>query len=605
MLKDQYLTLIRCSAITLLLSSMLSGCQSEPPRPQSIAQGDYAAVRQYLSAYIASEMRKQDVTGLSIALVDDQTVIWTQGFGYADKTGHVAATPETLYRVGSISKLFTATAVMQLAEQGKLDIDQPLQTYVPEFSVRARDGDARITPRNIMTHHSGLPRDYLSGMWTAQPAPFTELAAKLGHENTAYPPDMLFSYSNIGVTLLGHAVQNVSGVPYAEHMQNAVLRPMGMTYSSFSAAPADSPLMSHGYRKGAPAYEPALRDVPAGGMNTNVLDLARFLSMTFADGKAGNATLLRPETMQEMLRPQNERVALDMNFQVGLGWMLSGLGSIGIENAGKVAHHAGSTILFHSQLIALPEHKLGVVVLANSASAAQVVNQVAIEALKLALQAKRGIAPATPPKPALTDAPLDVETAAAFAGDYATMLGYAHVENRGGKLHASVAGANFRLAPRSDGLIGIRYDLLGFIPVSMGEEMDLIGLSRKQVNGREVIIAQAGKQQMLVGEKLHPLAVSPAWQQRLGEYELANLNGDEPLLERFALKLENGFLLCEVALTIQPGVLLRLPLVPRSDDAANVAIMLHDYGETVRFVPVNGEERLVFAGYELRRKRTH
>jgi len=105
------------------------------------------------------------ITGLSVALVDDQEMVWSEGFGYADKANGVAATPDTLYMVASISKLFTASAIMQLAEAGKIDIDQPVQTYVPEFSINSRFPEAGpITPRTLMTHHAGLPSDITNGM---------------------------------------------------------------------------------------------------------------------------------------------------------------------------------------------------------------------------------------------------------------------------------------------------------------------------------------------------------------------------------------------------------------------------------------------------------
>ena len=112
-------------------------------------------------------MKKNSVTGLSIALVDDQRIVWAEGFGYADQEKKIPATADTLYRVGSISKLFTDTAAMQLVEQGKLDIDQPLKKYIPNFSIKSRYPDtAEITPRQLMTHHSGLPRDRLKGFMT-------------------------------------------------------------------------------------------------------------------------------------------------------------------------------------------------------------------------------------------------------------------------------------------------------------------------------------------------------------------------------------------------------------------------------------------------------
>lgn len=143
---------------------MCSGCSTMPKKPDSLARKDYSYTKDYISWLIKKEMKKNDVTGLSLALVDDQRIVWAEGFGFADVGHHIPATPDTVYRIGSISKLFTATAAMQLAEQGRLDINQPLQSYLPEFSVKSRFASAiSITPRTLMTHHSGLPSDLQKG----------------------------------------------------------------------------------------------------------------------------------------------------------------------------------------------------------------------------------------------------------------------------------------------------------------------------------------------------------------------------------------------------------------------------------------------------------
>lgn len=107
---------------------LLAGCANAPQRPASVTRGDYATTREYVTRLIQHEMKKNSVEGLSIALVDDQRIVWAEGFGYADEAKNIPATAYTIYRVGSISKLFTDTAAMQLAEQGKLDIDQPLES---------------------------------------------------------------------------------------------------------------------------------------------------------------------------------------------------------------------------------------------------------------------------------------------------------------------------------------------------------------------------------------------------------------------------------------------------------------------------------------------
>ena len=605
-MSNKLLVLLRKRAATFfsfastVLVLILTGCASAPMRPAIIVPNDYEASKQYLAALIQYQMKKNDVTGLSIALVDDQRIVWKQGFGYADKAQNIPATPETLYRVASISKLFTATAAMQLAEQGRMDIDKPLQTYIPEFSMKASATDGIITPRNIMTHHSGLPRDYLKGMFNNHPQPFTDITTAITGTPLTYPTGLIFSYSNVGITLLGHAIQNVTGKPFEQHLQESVLQPLGMKNSSFTTALPTSSLMSKGYRQGVQMEEPALSDTPAGGLNTNVLDLSRFLSMTFAKGMAGERQILKADTVGEMLRPQNADVPLDLNFHMGLGWILSGLGSITIENAGTVAHHGGASILFHSQTITLPEHKLGVIVLSNSATSSEAVNIVATEALQLALEIKTGIKPAERPKVPFAARPLSAETAQSYVGDYTTFLGHVKIFRKGDSLRADAAGKTFTLLPRTDGQLGMKYALLGIFPVSLGE-LDNIGIARQQVAGRDMVTARLGNQQLLIGEKIQPVALSNKWLQRLGEYEITNLDGDELLLKHLKLSYENEFLLLEFSFG-EPGQKIKQVIAPISDESAILLGPLRDYGEHIEIISRNGEERVYFSGYELRKK---
>jgi len=153
---------------------------------------------------------------------------------------------------------------MQLAEQGKIDIDEPLTRYLPEFSIKTRfPGTGSITPRNMMTHHSGLPANFYKGILSKDPEPFTKVINKLKDEYVAYPPDFVYSYSNLGVTLLGNLVERVSGMGFTSYMDGSLLRPLGMDSSSFSVRPGM--VVAKGYRNGKETIEPAIRDLPASG----------------------------------------------------------------------------------------------------------------------------------------------------------------------------------------------------------------------------------------------------------------------------------------------------------------------------------------------------
>jgi CubicO group peptidase (beta-lactamase class C family) len=583
---------------------LISACSVAPPRPESVVRNDYESFKPYVEQLIRHEMDANAITGLSIALVDDQRIVWAKGFGYADKENNKPASAETLYLVGSISKLFTATAAMQLAEQKKLDIDRPLKDALPEFSIRSRFADsAPITPRNLMTHHSGLPRDFSTGMFTKTPEPFTELVRHIRTTDAFYPPNHVFSYSNVGITLLGHAIQNASGMPFADYMQRSVLTPLGMNTASFGIGVAKSDLMAKAYRKGALVEEPALRDVPAGGLSASVVDISRFLSMVFADGRAGTTQVLKPESLREMLKAQNTDVPLDLNFHQGLGWMLSTLGASTIENAGPVAHHAGAMINYRGQLYALPEHKLGVIVLASSASAGRAIDHVATEALGLALEAKTGIKQPKHAKIPAADPPWPADRLQPYVGDYTSMIGHIRVHLDGDHLRADALGRTFNLVPRSDGQLGLEYKLLGLMSVDLGT-LDVIGITRRNVTGHDVLVASLGAQEMLVGERIQaPKDEDRApWLKRLGRYEIVNAGDDHNFVQRIAVTEERGFLIAEIAMTDQQGPPQRLVLQPVSEHAAILLGSLADGGGMLRCAAnESGAEQCSISGYTLRR----
>jgi len=586
----------------VLCLTTLAGCSVAPTRPASVARGDLAATQAYITRLVQHDMAQHKVTGLSLALVDDQRVVWAQGFGFADVPQSIPASADTLYRVGSISKLFTAAAAMQLAERGLLDIDQPIQHLLP--ALQTLPSAVAITPRQLMTHHSGLPRDRLKGFQNPQPQPFASLVDDLAGEPLAYAPGQVFSYSNAGISVLGTVVQSLSGTPFAQHLQQSVLTPLGMAHSAFEAGVSNSPLMAKGYRGREAVAETPLRDVPAGGLNASASDLSRFMAMVFAEGLSGTQQVLKPETVAEMLRPQNSAVPLDFNFQTGLGWMLSTLGTSTLENAGPVAHHAGAIGMFRSQMYLLPKHKLGIVVLANSGTATRVVDHIATETLALALEAKTGITQPTHAKPTWADAPLPAAVQSAHVGHYTTLVGPVHINAKGQDLSVNAVGHDFKLRPRSDGLLGLDYALLGLVSVDLGS-LSEIGFSRRTVAGRDLLLARVGTQDMLVGQRMEPPASLGAWQQRLGDYDISNLGDDPKVAQRIRLIEERGFLVLEITPLDEPDQAVRAVLKPVSDTQALLLGPLADRGDAVRSVIMDGVEQLAYSGYLARKRATH
>lgn len=594
----------RAVILILICSSLLPGCSTAPAKPETATLGDYEYTKQFISWLIKKEMKSNNITGLSIALVDDQRIVWAESFGYADKADNIPATPQTVYAVGSISKLFTATAAMQLAEQGKLDIDKPLQTYLPEFSMKSRFPDAGpITPRTIMTHHSGLPSDLRKGMWSKNPEPFTSVVDRIKDEYVAYPPNFIFSYSNLGVTLLGHAIQNASNRDFVTYMDEALLRPMNMTLSGFSARPDMKRFLAKGYRKGKETGEALTpdRDLPAGALLSNVLDLSRFMRMVFAQGMSGEHRILRSETLAEMLRPQNADVPLDLDIRNGLGWMLGESASFSINDAGMVADHGGGIPGFRSELMILPEQKLGVVILSNSESAGNTVVNLAVRTLKLAFEAKTGIQQHEVKKPVRVESKLPVQDMQAYEGWYATIAGPVKITLSSGKLETEVMGKNMRLVPLADGGLGLRYKFLGLIPVSLGD-LEYLSISRASVAGHDIIKAHSiGQREFVLGEKIKPVPVPQKWLQRAGEYEITNPGEDLFIPDQHRLRYADGLLLLDYFDPTAESTV-SFALLPVSDTDAVIYGLGRNMGETIRAVTTDGKEMLYYSGYVLRKK---
>lgn len=592
-------TLYQKSIIALSIFT-LSACSTPPLKPASPTRGDYTYTKEYISWLIKQEMDDADVTGLSIALVDDKEIVWAQGFGYADKQANIMATQDTIYNVGSISKVFTATAAMQLAEQGKLDIDQPLQKYLPEFSIKSRFGDTNtITPRNIMTHHSGLPCNWLQGMIVRHPGSFTEVVTAVKDEYMAYPTDYVFAYSNLGMTLLGATVGRLGENGYNSYMDTQLLSPLGMTHSEFASSTS-----SKSYDKGKEVEVIPMRDLPASGLNSSVSDIAHFMQMVLADGKYKGRQILKPESLSEMFKVQNANVPMDIDSKVGLGWMLNG---VDVPHAGTVASHGGLTMNFHALMAVLPEHKLGVVVLSNSTTAQSVVDKVAAETLKLALDAKRGI---TQPMKVVKEAdsvPLTKDDIPAYEGYFDTLIGLIKVSGKTDDLHTEIMGQELELIPHEDKEFGVRLKLFGFIPLNI-DALKSVSLSLHKIDGHDVLALKHNGQSILIGEKLAPATIPEYMLDYTGDYEIVN-KPDGPSFDSVRVLFEDGLLIGaftfpqkKSGFVFYPGFVFRMALKPVADNAVILAGLGPGKGETMHLKKIGDEAHISVSGLEFRKK---
>lgn len=246
----------------------MSGCATY--LPVSVDRSRLSPERQQqVVDQVKAAMNKGNIAGLSLALVDKEGLLWSGNFGFADKADQRIPTVQTLYRIGSITKLFTATAVAQLHERGLLDLNDPVSKYLPELKVVACFGRPEVTIAQLLTHQSGLPHSYEPNFWTG--SDWRGVAADLKCDMVPYRPGLIVSYSNVGYTLLGNVIEKVSGESYHHYVQTHILEPLQIdgedALFELQGQLSDSQFskrVAHAYDlSGQESKEPPLRDLPA------------------------------------------------------------------------------------------------------------------------------------------------------------------------------------------------------------------------------------------------------------------------------------------------------------------------------------------------------
>ena len=337
------------------------------PDPALSERPEVTAAISIVAAWIENQRAYSGLPGVSIGIVHDQTLVWAQGFGWADVERRVPATADTLYRIASITKTFTATAILQLRDAGRLQLDDPLTRHLPWFSVASRHAEAPpITIRHLLTHTSGLPREAAFPYWTDFDFPTVErLREGLTRQEGILATETQWKYSNLALALAGDVVTAASGAPYADYVRRHILEPLGMKDTSVASPDPGHPRLARPYGRRMPdgsrapaPYVDTRAIAAAANMTTFVTDLARFAMLQLRDGPAGGAQILRGSTIREMQRVH----WLEPDWQAG--W---GLG-FRIMRAGGKTHfgHGGSLPGYRTQLRIWPADKLAVIAMTNA-----------------------------------------------------------------------------------------------------------------------------------------------------------------------------------------------------------------------------------------------
>lgn len=406
----------------------------------------YAPAVEQLKALVEREAKEKNLPALAVALVDDQTVVWTHAVGHQDSAKKVRATDKTTFRVGSVSKLFTDVAIMQLVEKGELDLDAPVSKYLPTFQPKNPHNKTEVTLRHLMAHRSGLIRESPVGNYFDPTEPtLAKTVESVNGLDLVYPPGERIKYSNAAIAVVGMVLEHTQKTRFETYLAKSVLAPLGMTDSAFEPTPgvkknlAEAVMWTvHGREFPAPTFQ--LGTSPAGSMYSTTTDLSKFISCLFADGKP----VLKKETVAEMFKLQFAKPDDKQGF--GLGFI------VGELDGQKRIGHGGAVYGFSTELALLPESKLGVVVCSSRDVSNAVTTRVATDALRLMLAAKQG-----KPLPKLIQtSPIPAEEAKTLVGRYRSQDRWIDVTESFGKVYItpSRGGHRFQIRKTATGLIG-------------------------------------------------------------------------------------------------------------------------------------------------------
>ena len=333
---------------------------SAPPAtagtPTAAPELTKADVDAWLDGYMPYALKAGDIPGAVVVVVKDGQPLTMRGFGYSDLKAAKPVDPNlTLFRPGSVSKLFTWTAVMQLVQAGKLNLDTDVNTYL-DFKIAPKDGKP-ITLRNLMTHTPGFAETakYLIEFGEKHPQPLGKILARWVPDRI-YAPGSMPAYSNYGASVAGYIVERVSGEPFDQYIQRHIFAPAGMTHSSFDQPlpPALRPLMSKAYKAGSVEPQPyeVIGMAPAGALASSGADMGRFMIAHL------NHTLINPATAQLMYSEANKPFP-DLPA-MGLGFYHED------RNGLRIVGHGGDTVFFHSDLHLFLDKNVGLYVSMNS-----------------------------------------------------------------------------------------------------------------------------------------------------------------------------------------------------------------------------------------------
>jgi len=411
--------------LTLILLTLggLTGCGSDDPFAPRVYPATIVAGR----AAIQEFLRQYDIPAASVALIDGERIVWSESFS---TTGQVS--PNTMFAIGSVSKIIATIATLKLVDQGNIDLDAPLVHYLPDFRMVSPEYPA-ITVRMLLNHSAGLGGADFRNMFTYAPLSgySTQVQQALASQRLKHDPGYLSVYCNDCVTLIEPLIAEVTGVSYPQFVRDEILTPLGMTHSRFALTPFPNGSFAPGYLDAStPDAQEFGQAYASGGLFTTPNDMARVATMLMNGGHLGPIRILSEQAVAEMGRDQTRQLPFNPvpTFARGLGWdnvAHAGLAAVGV----RAWHKKGGTLVYETDFILAPVERLAVMI--SFTRRTNLAGQVAEQIMLHALAEQGRIAGIPPPlaKIPLPEVPATDADLAAMVGNYANKNGPLRIES--------------------------------------------------------------------------------------------------------------------------------------------------------------------------------
>jgi CubicO group peptidase (beta-lactamase class C family) len=358
------LLLIVLLLIFLCLPSL--NCSSLHPDRPAFNKGDFPGAVGVLDSIIRSNLEKQRIPGAAVALVQDGKIIFSRCYGYADTPKKVPITEDTFFMVGSLTKSFTALAVLKLIEHGKIDLHADIKKYIPDFSIKnLYGGETLITVNHLLTHTSGLMIDYYVHLTGGKKQSDADLLSQLRKEYLCFKPGSASKYSNIGYRLLGIVIEQVTGERFEDYLEREVFKPLGLNKSTFDYTDTMALYMSKGHNGDMEMSRLDNEDKPASGLFSTLKDLTIFLKFLSSSSTPSIEGINNNKIIDSIIK--NANPAIDTFYDnkniYSSGWYLN---SYQFKDIHTVLSSSGNINGFSTAITYIPEERLGIVILTNS-----------------------------------------------------------------------------------------------------------------------------------------------------------------------------------------------------------------------------------------------